>query len=48
MFVPVSAAEYMFQAKDLNLIFDARLSVVLHDERGPAAALLCIEREDII
>lgn len=42
MFVPVSHDEYMFQAKDLNLIFDPRLSVVLHDDQGPAAALLCI------
>ncbi|WP_425100481.1 N-acetyltransferase family protein [Tropicibacter sp. S64] len=42
MFVPVSEAEYMFQAKDLKLIFDPRLSVVLHDGQSPAAALLCI------
>ena len=42
MFVPVSAEEYMFQAKDLKLIFDPRLSVVLYDGTGPAAALLCI------
>jgi GNAT superfamily N-acetyltransferase len=43
MFVPVSAEEYDFQARDLKWIVDTRLSVILHDATGaPAAALLCI------
>ncbi|MFQ6547480.1 N-acetyltransferase family protein [Aestuariibius sp. 2305UL40-4] len=42
MFVPVSKAEYDFQAKDLKWVMDMRLSAVVHSEGKPVGALIAI------
>ncbi len=42
MFVPVSAAEYQFQAGDMMWIMDPRLSIVVHNEGRPAGVIVCI------
>lgn len=42
MFVPVSAAEYRFQAGEMMWIMDPRLSVVVHYDGKPAGVIVCI------
>jgi GNAT superfamily N-acetyltransferase len=42
MFVPLSAAEYEFQAGDMMWIMDPRLSVVAHYDGKPAGVIVCI------
>ncbi|MEJ6399480.1 hypothetical protein [Yoonia sp. 208BN28-4] len=42
MFVPVTADEFHFQAKDMKWIMDPRLSVVLHHHGKPAACVICV------
>ena len=42
MFVPLSAAEYTFQAGEMMWIMDPRLSVVVHYEGKPVGVIVCI------
>lgn len=42
MFVPVSAEEFHFQAKDMKWVMDPRISAVLHHKGQPAACIICI------
>ena len=42
MFVPVTAEEFMFQAKDMKWIMDPRISKVVHFEGEPAGAVIAI------
>lgn len=42
MFVPVSAAEYQFQAGEMMWIMDPRLSIVVHHNGLPAGVIVCI------
>jgi hypothetical protein len=42
MFVPLTREEMRFQARDLSLIIDPRITALVHDAEGPAGALLCI------
>jgi GNAT superfamily N-acetyltransferase len=42
MFVPVTAEEFHFQAKDMKWIMDPRISAVLHWRGRPAACIICI------
>lgn len=42
MFVPVSAEEYHFQAKDMVWIIDPRISALLTCKGEPVATILCI------
>jgi hypothetical protein len=42
MFVPVTAEEFHFQAKDMKWIMDPRISALLHWNGRPAACLICI------
>jgi len=42
MFVPVTSEEFLFQARDLSHIMDPVISVLVHDARGPAGAIICI------
>jgi len=42
MFVPVTAAEFHFQAKDMKWVMDPRISAVLHHKGRPAACIICI------
>lgn len=42
MFVPLTREEMRFQAQDLSLIIDPRITALVHDAEGPAGALLCI------
>lgn len=42
MFVPVSAAEFHFQAKDMKWVMDPRISAVLHYRDLPVACIICI------
>lgn len=42
MFVPVSAQEFHFQAKDMKWVMDKRISAVLHHKSAPAGCIICI------
>lgn len=42
MFVPVSAEEFQFQAKDMKWIMDPRISKVVHYRGAPAGAVIAI------
>ncbi len=42
MFVPVSAEEFHFQAKDMKWVMDKRISAVLHHEGKPAGCIICV------
>jgi len=42
MFVPVTAEEFHFQAKDMKWVMDPRISAVLHYEARPAACIICV------
>lgn len=42
MFVPVSAEEFAFQAKDMKWIMDPRISKVVHFEGQPVGAVIAI------
>jgi GNAT superfamily N-acetyltransferase len=42
MFVPVTAEEFHFQAKDMKWVMDPRLSAVLHWRGRPAACIIVI------
>lgn len=42
MFVPVTAEEFHFQAKDMKWVMDPRISAVLHHRGAPVACILCI------
>ncbi|MBM7067365.1 GNAT family N-acetyltransferase [Actibacterium sp. 188UL27-1] len=42
MFVPVTAEEFHFQAKDMKWVMDPRISAVLHHRGQPAAAIICV------
>ena len=42
MFVPLTEAEYTFQAGEMMWIMDPRLSVVVHYEGKPAGVIVCI------
>lgn len=42
MFVPVSAEEFQFQAKDLKWVMDPRISAVLHHRGAPAGCVICV------
>ncbi|AKS45436.1 hypothetical protein SAMN05444287_0530 [Octadecabacter temperatus] len=42
MFVPVSAEEFNFQAKDMKWVMDKRISAVLHHKGKPAGCIICV------
>jgi len=42
MFVPVTAEEFHFQARDMKWVMDPRISAVLHHKGAPAACIICI------
>lgn len=42
MFVPVTADEFHFQAKDMKWVMDPRISALLHWKGRPAACIICI------
>lgn len=42
MFVPVSAEEFQFQAKDMKWVMDKRISAVLHHRGEPAGCIICV------
>ncbi len=42
MFVPVSAEEFHFQARDMKWVMDPRISAVLHHNGIPVACIICI------
>jgi hypothetical protein len=42
MFVPLTADEMRFQARDLSHVLDPRITALVHDEHGPAGVVLCI------
>ena len=42
MFVPVSAEEFQFQAKDMKWVMVKRISEVLHHKRKPAGCIICV------
>lgn len=42
MFVPVTAKEFHFQAKDMKWVMDPRISSVLHHHGKPAACVICV------
>ncbi|MDA9208370.1 hypothetical protein N9O61_05735 [Octadecabacter sp.] len=42
MFVPVSAEEFHFQAKDMKWVMDKRISAVLHHRGKPAGCVICV------
>jgi len=42
MFVPVSAEEFQFQAKDMKWVMDKRISAVLHHRGVPAGCIICV------
>lgn len=42
MFVPVSAEEFHFQAKDMRWVMDKRISAVLHYKGAPAGCIICV------
>lgn len=42
MFVPVSAEEFQFQAKDMKWVMDKRISAVLHHRSAPAGCIICV------
>lgn len=42
MFVPVTAEEFHFQARDMKWVMDPRISAVLHWQGRPAACIICI------
>ena len=42
MFVPLTVEEMRFQAKDLSLVLDPRITALVHDADGPAGVVLCI------
>lgn len=42
MFVPVSAEEFHFQAKDMKWVMDKRISAVLHHKGQPAGCIICV------
>lgn len=42
MFVPVSAEEFSFQAKDMKWVMDKRISAVLHHKGAPAGCIICV------
>lgn len=42
MFVPLTAAEMFFQAKDLSHLLDPRITALVSDATGPAGVVLCI------
>lgn len=42
MFVPVSAREFHFQAKDMKWVMDPRISAVLHKDGAPVACIICV------
>jgi GNAT superfamily N-acetyltransferase len=42
MFVPVSAEEFQFQAKDMKWVMDKRISAVLHHKGKPAGCIICV------
>lgn len=42
MFVPVTAEEFHFQAKDMKWVMDPRISAVLHHRGQPAACIICV------
>ncbi len=41
-FLPVTAEEYFFQAKDMKWIMDPRISAMLHYKGRPAACIICV------
>ncbi len=42
MFVPLTPEEMEFQAKDMALILDPRITALVHDAEGPAGTVVCI------
>ena len=42
MFVPVTRAEYEFQAKEMKWVMDPRISTVVHCDGKPAGAVIAI------
>ena len=42
MFVPVSAEEFHFQARDMKWVMDKRISAVLHHRGEPAGCVICV------
>ena len=42
MFVPLSEAEYRFQAEGLAWVIDPRVSAILHEGGAPVAGVVCI------
>lgn len=42
MFVPLTTEEMRFQAEDLSLILDTRITALVHDAEGPVGTIVCI------
>lgn len=42
MFVPLTEAEFLFQARDLMWVIDPRISTLVYGPSGPVGAVLCI------
>ena len=42
MFVPLTAEEMSFQAKDMAMILDPRITALVHDSSGPVGTVVCI------
>ncbi|NBD30586.1 MAG: GNAT family N-acetyltransferase [Alphaproteobacteria bacterium] len=42
MFVPVSAEEFQFQAKDMKWVMDPRISAILHRRGAPVGCIICV------
>jgi GNAT superfamily N-acetyltransferase len=42
MFVPVTEAEFHFQAKDMKWVLDQRISAVLHHRGEPVCCVICV------
>jgi len=42
MFVPLTAEEMSFQARDMAMILDPRITALVHDREGPVGTIVCI------
>lgn len=42
MFVPLTPEEMEFQAKDMAMILDPRITALVHDAQGPVGTVVCI------
>lgn len=42
MFVPLTPEEIAFQAEELSMVLDPRITVLVHDAEGPVGTIVCI------